>query len=39
MTQNSVKIVLFKGWLLKEQSHYLQLKNVGIKFLMQKDPA
>jgi hypothetical protein len=27
MTQSSVKIVLFKGWLLKGQSHHFQLKN------------
>jgi hypothetical protein len=34
--KNSVKIILFKGWLLKGQSHYLQIKNVGIKLQRQK---
>jgi hypothetical protein len=28
MTQNTVKIVLFKGWLLKKQLHLLHLKNI-----------
>jgi hypothetical protein len=29
MTQNSVKIVLFKGMLLKGQALFLQLKNAN----------
>jgi hypothetical protein len=26
-----MKIILLKGWLLKGQSNFLQLKNIGIK--------
>jgi hypothetical protein len=35
-THSSVEILLFKGWLLKGQSPFLQLSNVGIEFKMQK---
>ncbi len=39
MTQDSVKIVQFIGWLLKGQSHFLQLKNISIKTLKAKGPV
>ncbi len=32
----SVKIILFKDWLLKGQSHFLQLKNIGITYKTSK---
>jgi hypothetical protein len=30
-SSNSVKNVLLKGWLLKEQTHFFQSKNIRIK--------
>ncbi len=39
MTQNIIKNVLFKGWLVKGQSHFTQLKNICIKkFQRQEGP-
>jgi hypothetical protein len=35
--QNSEKIVIFKGWLLKGQSHFLQLKNIDRKKILGKN--
>jgi hypothetical protein len=39
MTQNSVNIVLFKGWLLKEQSHFCSKRILVKKLERQKGPV